>query len=85
MFINDIRGASQHIIMRGRSQITNKYATETTLYDFQGTYIIAEVWSPYPPSPSKQKKLAGKIKRAMEPHLAKAFELIRLRCEGGAQ
>jgi hypothetical protein len=46
-----------------------------TLYDFGGVYANEVIWTPYLPSPARQKMLASKVDAALAPYFAKAFQL----------
>lgn len=87
MFIADVPGAEQRVVMRAEARITPKYTVEVTLYDFSdsnGAYATEFVWAPHKPSPAKMKRLSNRIDAALRPFLVEALRRSGRLKEGAA-
>ena len=74
MFIADVPGAEQRVVMRGRHRLTSKFEVEITLSVERGIKVFDCAWFPQP-SEAKHWALAPKALRAMQPYFAKAAQM----------
>ena len=74
MFITDVPGADQRVIMRGRHRLTSKFEVEITLSVERNTKIFECVWFPQP-SKARQWALVPRAMKAMQPYFVKAAQM----------